>query len=204
MLGTRRLLRTGMWLGVLVFSVAAVAGAARPAAPRGTRATARTRTRSAQVSRGRLVIPKGTKVTVVFDQALSSKTTAIGQRVRLHVADDVRVGGQKVIDRGARVQGVISKVLKRKRYGRNAEMRIVLRPVASVTGKKVPLEAGGKGEEVSGRKSAQAAGATVGGAVAIGPVGLIGGYFIHGKPVTIKEGDTLVTEVPKEVVLRRR
>jgi hypothetical protein len=159
---------------------------------------------TAIASAARLVIPKGTKVTVAFDQALSSKTTKVGQRVRLHVADDVLVGGRKVIGKGARVQGVISKVSKRKSYGINAEMRIVLKPVQSVTGKKVPLEAGGKGEQVSGGKSAQAAGATVGGAAVLGPVGLVGGYFVHGKTVTIKKGDTLVTEVPKEVVLRRR
>ena len=43
-----------------------------------------------------------------------------------------------------------------------------------------------------------------GGAVVFGPVGLIGGYFVHGKAVNIKVGDTLVTAVPKDVVLRRR
>ena len=80
----------------------------------------------------------------------------------------------------------------------------VLPTVASVTGKAVPVEAGGKGDVVSGRKSAQAAGATVGGAVALGPVGLAGGYFIHGKSVTIKKGDPLVTQVTENVVLRRR
>ncbi len=176
----RRLGSIGVLSGVVLLSITAIASAAR------------------------LVVPKGTKVTVVFDQALSSKTTKVGQRVRLHVADDVLVDGQKAIRRGARVQGVISRVSKRKSYGINAEMRIVLQPVQSVAGKKVPLEAGGKGEEVSGRKSAQAAGATVGGAALLGPVGLVGGYFIHGKAVTIKKGDTLVTEVPKDVVLRRR
>jgi hypothetical protein len=194
-----------MLSGVLLLSITAIASAARPAAPQGPKATARPRSRSAQVSRGRLVIPKGTKVTVSFDQALNSKTTKVGQRVRLHVADDVLVGGQKVIAKGASVNGVINKVSKRKRFGRNAEMRIVLRPVESVVaGKKVPLEAGGKGEEVSGRKSAQAAGASAGGAAVLGPVGLVGGYFVTGKAVDIKVGDTLVTEVPKDVVLRRR
>ena len=152
----------------------------------------------------RLVIPKGTKVTVVFDQALNSKTTKAGQSVRLHVKNDVSVGGQKVIRHGALVQGVITKVSKRKRYGINAEMRMDLKPVRSVMGTMVPLEAGGKGEKISGKKSGQAAGATAGGAVVFGPVGLVGGYFIKGKAVKIKVGDALVTEVPKDVVLRRR
>ena len=196
----RRLSTIGVLSGVLVLSVAGLAGAAR----QGAKASGRHQSHRAEASRGRLVIPKGTEVTVTFDQALSSKTAKVDQRVRLHVADDVLVGGQKVIARGARVEGVISKVSKRKNYGRNAEMRIVLRPVASVMGKVVPLEAGGKGDVVGGRKSAQAAGATVGGAIAMGPVGLAGGYFIHGKSVTIKKGDTIVTQVPEDVVLRQR
>ncbi len=173
----KSVLRTAVWSLAVLLAFAAIASAAR------------------------LVIPKGTQVTVAFDQALNSKTTKVGQRVRLHVKDDVLIGGQTVISRGARVQGVISKVEKRKSYGRNAEMRIVLRPVRSVRGTMVPLEAGGTGEEVSGRKSAQAAGATVGGAAVLGPVGLAGGYFVKGKAVSIKVGDTLVTEVPKSVVL---
>jgi len=176
----RHFSRAGLMLGVLLLTVTSIATAAR------------------------LVIPKGTKVTVVFDQALDSKTTKVGQSVRLHVKNDVSVGGQKVIRHGALVQGVITKVSKRKRYGINAEMRMDLKPVRSVTGMMVPLEASGKGEKISGKKSGQAAGATVGGAAVLGPIGLAGGYFIKGKAVKIKVGDALVTEVPKDVVLRRR
>ena len=176
----RHLSRAGMLLGVLLLTITASANAAR------------------------LVIPKGTKVIVVFDQALSSKTTKVGQHVRLHVKDDVLVGKQRVIRSGERVEGVITKVSKRKRYGINAEMRMDLKPVRSVTGTMVPLEAGGKGEKISGKKSGQAAGATAGGAVVFGPVGLVGGYFIKGKAVNIKVGDALVTQVPQDVVLKRR
>jgi hypothetical protein len=153
-------------------------------------------------SAAKLVIPKGTQVTVVFDQALNSKTAKVGKTVRLHVKNDVFVDGQKVIRRNEKVKGVISKVSKRKHYGINAEMRIALQPVKSVTGKMVPLEATSKGQQVSGQKSGQAAGATVGGAAVFGPVGLVGGYFISGKEAKIKVGDTLVTETPKDVVLK--
>ncbi len=181
-----RLSKIGIVSGVLLLSIAALASAQRAA------------------NQGRLVVPKGTQVIVTFDQALSSKTTKVGQSVRLHVTQDVQIGGETVIGKGARVQGVISQVTKRQNYGRNAEMRLILHSVRSLNGKMIPLEASGKGDEISGRKSAQAAGATVGGAVVLGPIGLVGGYFIHGKPVTIKVGDAFVTEVSKDVVLRRR
>ncbi len=158
---------------------------------------------AAAANAARLVIPKGTKVTLVFDQALNSKHAKVGQRVRLHVLNDVMVNGQTVIRRGARVQGVISDVAKRKHYGINAQIGIDLRPVKSVGEMMVPLQPASKGKEVSGKKSAQAGGATVGGAALLGPVGLAGGYFITGKEVKIKVGDTLVSETPAEVVLQR-
>lgn len=150
-----------------------------------------------------LVVPQGTKVALVFDQALSSKTAKVGQLVRLHVQNDVFVGGDKVIRRGTAVQGVISKVSKHKHYGINAEMRLDIHPVASVTGLRIPLEPGGKGEQLKSSKTAAAAGATAGGAIVLGPIGLVGGYFIHGKPVKIKIGDTLVTQVVQDTVLTK-
>jgi hypothetical protein len=176
----KRVLRTAVLGFAALLAFAAVAGAAR------------------------LVIAKGTKVTLVFDQALSSKTAKVGQSVRLHVKDSVMVGRREAIRAGTPVEGTIEKVSKRKRYGVNAEMRMSLRPVRSATGVMVALEASTKGEQIHGKKSAQAAGATVGGALVLGPVGLIGGYFVHGKAVNIKPGDKLVVEVPENVVLRRR
>lgn len=148
-------------------------------------------------------VPQGTRVTLVFDQPLSSKTAKVGDTVRLHVKDAVMVAGQPAIAKGARVQGVITKVDKRKSYGINAEIQLALNPVKSVTGVAVPLEPAGKGQQLGGKKTTEAAGATAGGAVVLGPIGLIGGYFVHGKQVNVKPGDTIVTEVPKTVVIRK-
>ena len=141
----------------------------------------------------RATVPAGTQVTLVFDQALSSKTAKVGQRVKLHVADDVKVGNQVAIKKGTRVTGTISKVEKRKRYGVNATMRIALNPVKTAAGGMVTLEPRGEGGAV-GKKTGQAAAATAGGAAVLGPIGLAGGYFVSGKAVTIKVGDKLETE----------
>src|SRR5438874_9847631 len=76
------------------------------------------------------VIQKGTDVPLVFDQALSSKTAKEGDKVNLHVSQDVTIGGATVIKQGTPVTGIVSKVDKRQRYGINAKMRIALDPIS--------------------------------------------------------------------------
>ena len=150
-----------------------------------------------------ITVPKGTEVSLVFNQALSSKTAKVGESVALHVKNDVKIAGATVLARGTKVTGVLSQVDKRKRYGVNAKMRIALNPVKSAYGEMINLEPLSKGNKLSGKKTSQAAGATAGGAIIAGPVGLVGGYFIHGKAVKIKVGDVLLTEVAQTVTLVR-
>jgi hypothetical protein len=155
-------------------------------------------------SRSQLVVPVGTAVQLIFDQNLSSKTARVGDRVRLHAANSIMVGGLTVLKRGAPVLGVVSKVEKRKHFGVNAQLRLALNPVRSTYGTLIPLQPRTQGSAVGGEKSAKAGGAAAGGAIVLGPVGLIGGYFVSGKPVIIKAGDRFATEVAKTVVIRLR
>jgi hypothetical protein len=148
-----------------------------------------------------VTVPKGTQVVLVFDQALSSRTAKVGQKVSFHVKNNVSVGNKTVIKAGKKITGTISKVEKSKHYGINADMRIVINPV-KVKGGTISLDPVSKGKPVGG-KTGEAAGATVGGAVILGPVGLVGGYFVVGKSVMIKVGDTILTEVAKTVKLNR-
>ena len=117
--------------------------------------------------------------------------------------NDVTVAGHIILNAGTPVTATISQVEKRKRYGINAKMRIMLNPVESTYGRMLSLEPRSEGKFVGGKKSTEAAGATVGGAILLGPVGLLGGYFIVGKSVTINVGDQLTTEVAKSVTLKR-
>jgi hypothetical protein len=148
-----------------------------------------------------ITVPQGTEVILAFDQRLSSKTAKIGESVALHVEKNVKVAGKTVLKGGTKVTATISQVDKRKRYGINAKMRMTFNPVRSTYGGMITLQPRSKGKYVEGNQSAAAAGATVGGAMVLGPVGLVGGYFVLGKPVTIKVGDLLLTEVAKTVKL---
>jgi hypothetical protein len=139
-------------------------------------------------------VPKGADIRLSFDQELSSKTAKIGDKVAFHVVDDVLVDGQVVIKKGTAAVGTVTDVAKGRRFGVNARMKIRLDPVAAVDGTLIPIAARQKGKMTGGStdKAAIASGA---GALVLGPIGLGAGYFITGKNIFVKSGDTMTTEV---------
>jgi hypothetical protein len=95
------------------------------------------------------------------------------------------------------VTGKVVKVDKRGRYGVNARIRLKMDPVRTVSGKYAPLGFKREGEAIGG-KTGEAAGATAGATLLLGPIGLAAGYFIVGKKVNAKPGDKMSVEVEKD------
>lgn len=143
-------------------------------------------------------LDEGTQVKLAFDQSVSSKTAKAGDRIKLHVAEDVKVDGKVVIPAGTRASAVVSSVKKRGRYGKNAQLQLTLNPI-HVRHTNISLEPRQKGKQFKGSRTDKAAIATGAGAVILGPVGLVGGLFVPGKEVKIKKGDPLITEVSRSV-----
>jgi hypothetical protein len=148
-----------------------------------------------------VVIASGTQVILVFDQPLSSNTAYVGQVVRLHVASNLSVGRRVIIRAGTPVRGIVEDVSHRKRYGVSATLHLALEPVRSAHGTPIALSPRSVGESV-GKKTGVAGAATIGGAAILGPIGLAGGYFVHGKPVKIPVGAVLDTQVVHNTVVR--
>jgi len=146
------------------------------------------------------LVPKGTDVRLSFDSDLTSKTARVGDKVAFHVVDDVVVDGQVVIKKGTSATGAVSDVARGRRFGVNARLKIRVEPIAAADGTLVPIATRQKGKMTGGRtdKAALASGA---GILVLGPIGLGLGYFITGKELNVKSGDTLTTEVatPTEV-----
>jgi hypothetical protein len=140
-------------------------------------------------------VPKGTQVSLAFDEAISSKNAKVGDTVKMHVIDDVLVNNKTVLAAGTPVTGIISSVRKRAHFGVNAKMQITLQPVQGIT--LTPRTTG----KQTGSRPDHAAEISGAGALVLGPIGLVGGYFVVGKSVEIKEGDRLETEVSKNVTV---
>ena len=140
------------------------------------------------------IVPKGTDVRLSFDDAVTSKTAKIGDKINFHVVDDVVIDGQVLIKKGTAATGVVTEVAKGRRFGVNARLKIRLEPVAGADGTMVPIAARQKGK-ITGSRTDKAAIASGAGALVLGPIGLGIGYFVTGKEVKVKSGDTLTTEV---------
>jgi len=150
----------------------------------------------------RVSVPKGTEIVLAFDQPLKDTTARDGDKVRLHVDQDVQVDGKTVIKEGTKAYGTITAVKKRARFGVNARIQMKIKPIRTVDGKHVVV--GYKTKSTSNGKTAGAAAASVGGAALLGPVGLVGGYFIVGKHVNVKPGDKTTVDVDKDTVVNAR
>ena len=149
-----------------------------------------------------VTVPKGTDIVLDFDMAMKDTTAKDGDKVRLHVDQDVLVDGKTVIKAGTPVTGVITAVKKRERFGVNARIQMKLNPIETVDGKHVVV--GYKTKSASNGKTAGAAAASVGGAVVLGPVGLVGGYFIVGKHVNVKPGDKTTVTVDQDTIVNAK
>ena len=137
-------------------------------------------------------VPKGTHVTLIFDQYVSSHSAKVGDRFHMHVANNVYVGNRIVLPAGTPVIGVISGVRGRAHFGVNGSLHVTMEPVRGI--ELVPRTQG----KMVGSRADQAALAAGAGAIVLGPVGLLGGYFAVGKNVELKPGQTMETEVSKD------
>ena len=122
-------------------------------------------------------VPEGTKITVVTDQSVSSKTAKAGQKVTGSVAHDVISGGKVVIPKGSAVKMTVSGVQASGRLSTPAKLYLRLRTV-TVGGKTYTIATssagrtlGGKGKRDAGFIGGGAAGGAVIGALAGGGKG---------------------------------
>ncbi|HLK55918.1 MAG TPA: hypothetical protein VKU00_05125 [Chthonomonadaceae bacterium] len=150
-----------------------------------------------------VTVPKGTDIKLAFDQKLSSKTARPGDVVKFHVTEPVMVDGRTVVAEGTRVTGKVVKVDQRRRYyGINAKIQLKMDPIRGVDGRRIDI--GFKTKTTDKSQTGAAAGATVGGAVVLGPVGLVAGLFVPGKTVDIKPGDKMTVESDSDTVIDAR
>lgn len=140
-----------------------------------------------------VTIPANTLVTMTNIDALNSKTIQEGDVVRFAVADDVCVGDVIAIPRGMEATGTVTKARKSGRFGKDGKIEITYDNVRAADGSPVALTVGDKTKEEY-KRMAGAVGASAAGAIILGPVGLVGGLFVHGNEVDIPAGTTMYAE----------
>ncbi len=95
-------------------------------------------------------VPKGTAISVITDQAVSSKDARVGQPVSGSVARDVTVGGKVVIPKGSPVKLSVSAVQASGRLSTPAKLYLHLRTV-TVNGKTYTFATSSAGRTLKGK-----------------------------------------------------
>ncbi len=118
--------------------------------------------------------------------------------VHVKVAEDVMDGETLLIPKGTVGTGHITEITKARSFGRNAKLNIVFDQLQGIDG---TVFTAIQGEEAKSKTKDEykAAGASVAGAVLLGPVGLVGGFFVKGKSIDLPVG-TLVYVQPESTV----
>lgn len=142
---------------------------------------------SAAERRSGLMVPRGTGVTLAFDQNLNLRNANVGDQVRFRVKYNVKVDRRTVVNDGTLVTGVISRISQRK-YGGNAGVRIDLNGVQSTYGDLLTLGPVGGSQYMGTRNNRRFAGS-------------MSSFWIRGQGFRMSRGDILQAEVVKDTWL---
>jgi hypothetical protein len=115
---------------------------------------------------------------------LSTRTSRLGDIVTFQAADDIYVDGNLVIPKGALGNGKVTKVEGAKNFGRDAELQVSFDNIEAIDGTIINTVLGDKAK-AENKSLATAAGASIAGMAILGPIGIVGGAFVHGKEVNI-------------------
>lgn len=147
-----------------------------------------------------VVLPKDSLIKVKFMSDISSKTAQAGDAVDFVVDDNVYVGEALVLPKGAKGVGKIQKVVQPRIFGRDARIDLDFSHVVAVNGEAVPVTVGDLAKQQA-KTAAGAAGASIGGMVLFGPVGIVGGAFVKGSSVTIPAGSNTYVQVEQDTTI---
>ena len=148
-----------------------------------------------------VTLPADTVFKISLNEDVSSKTNKVNDVVHFSVEEDVKVDDILVLPRGAQGSGVVTKVTRPKMFGQSGSLEISFNQVFSIDDEEIPTVLGPEAKEKL-KMEAAAVGASVIGALALGPIGLVGGFFVKGKDVEIAAGSTLYIQTREDVTTR--
>ena len=155
---------------------------------------------SGSLTTSSVILPKDSLVKVKFMDTISSKTNKAGDPVDFVVDDNVYVGETLVLPKGARGYGTIKKIVPPRIFGRDARIDLDFSHVTAIDGTKVPVYIGDLAKQQA-KTAAGAAGASIGGMILFGPVGIVGGAFVKGQSVTIPANSNTYVQVNRDVAI---
>jgi hypothetical protein len=141
-------------------------------------------------------IPATTVFKAAFAKTLTVRNVTKGDIVELNVTEDCVIGGALAVAKGDRVFGEVTKVKMPRSFGRPSEISVEFKEVEMISGRRIPVNLGAQAKKAMEIDSGTigAAGASIAGAVLLGPLGLAGGFLVRGGDKQIPEGSMMYVE----------
>lgn len=146
----------------------------------------------------RVNLPAQTLVKIALTKTIDSATAQVGDKVVYRITEDVMVDGRVVIPAGTTSVATVTEVTAAGRLGKDGRVLIDFGTVLALDGTAVRLKVDERATEKN-RSLELAAGASMAGIILLGPVGLVGGYFVKGKDVQIEANTQFYVETERAV-----
>ncbi len=156
-------------------------------------------------------LPSGKVIRLRFMDELSPAKSQVGDKVRLELTDDLIVNRCLVAPAGSLLSTEVRAVKRPRSFGIPGEVRLTFselkilgpqRPTVTIdkASEKAIKDARKLGDKGEGAIVGAGA-ASVAGAVLLGPVGLVSGFFVRGNSIKISEGAITFVEISPDIVV---
>lgn len=148
----------------------------------------------------KVTLPAQSLVKISLLKTIDSGQAKVGDLVDYKVVEDVMVDGRVVIPAGVIGQAKVTEVTSAGRLGKDGRVVVDFGRISSLDGTNVRLKVDERAT-LENKSLELAAGASLAGIVLLGPVGLVGGYFMKGKDVKIEANTHFYVETDRATPL---
>ena len=154
-----------------------------------------------QVTSREVIVPTATVLRAQFLEELRVATAQRGDRVAVALVNDLLVGNVLIAPKGSLIETIITNVRRPRAFGIPSDMQFDFRALLPLGPQRVPLTVGEASRRATGGEGALlgAGAASIGGALLLGPVGLLGGGLIRGNAINIPQGTVVFLETSGDV-----
>lgn len=131
---------------------------------------------------------------------LSSKDSRAGDSFTFIASEDIFDNGVLIIPKGALGHGTVKAVDHAGNIGQDGKLLTSFDTLMGVDGTPIEVTLGDKAKQKT-NTAAKVAGASVAGAILLGPIGLIGGAFVHGEDHVLTAGTELYIQTKSDTQL---
>ena len=145
-------------------------------------------------------VPKSTVLKARFIQNVTVRNVRVGDPIVLELNEDCIVSGSLVAARGGRVFAEVTSVKRPRSFGRPSEIKIDFKNVEALDGNLTAVFVGSSAKKAMQVDSAAigAAGASLAGAIVLGPLGLATGFLVRGNDKQIDAGSLIYVETTEQ------